>query len=94
MAGYTTDLSGTGRAEWKHHRGEHVFSSIVYSTGREYFRSDFGLEPSNQIHVERQGENSVGRQDDYMLSCLVNGDHEIKQQIRTNYKKMGKEGLR
>ena len=88
--GCATDLLGSRLAEWEHPGGKHVFSSVIDGTRRKDFWSNLGLQASDQLHVEPQGEHPFGWQDDYRIPRLVNGDHEIKLQIRTNCEKEGK----
>ena len=90
MNGCATDLPSPRFAEGERPGGKHVFSPVIDGTRRKDVGSNLGLQASDQLHVEPQGELPFGWQDVYRMPCLVNGDHERRLQMLTNCEKEGK----
>ena len=67
VTGCMTNLLGIGAAERERPGGEQVLASVVDSTRSKYDRVDLRLQPGDQLHVESEREDSVGRQDDYRV---------------------------
>jgi hypothetical protein len=67
VTGCITNLLGIAAAKRELPGGEQVLASVVDSTRGKDVRGDIRLQPGDQLHVESEREDSVGRQDDYWV---------------------------